>query len=340
VDRPPPPLEGADVAEIVSLWNVGSVTTTAVPDTGTVNQTVLLTTGRGRFVLRGYRHRERVPVDREHAVIAHVRARGLPAVAPLPLPGGDTILERAGRYYALFPWAAGRQVPRGALGRGEAAAMGAFLARLQQVLQSFPVDQVPIPRLSYASYAFTRRASLAKIDELEATVRAVAHVDSLAPTVLALLTGQRAHVEVLPDTAGIYFGPLALQVTHGDYQESNLFFGDTGPAQESAVSAIIDWDQTCLAPRAWEVIRTIEFAFGFEPTKCQQFLRGYRSEQPLPLEDLDVAAAAYDIKASHSLWVYEELYVQGNRRVARFLDGAKVFVPVAERWRQVRESCT
>lgn len=48
-------------------------------------------------------------MERERAVIAHVRARGLPAVAPLSLPNGHTIHERDGRFYALFPRAALRQ---------------------------------------------------------------------------------------------------------------------------------------------------------------------------------------------------------------------------------------
>ena len=328
--------EHSDAAAIATAWDVGDVAEATVPDTGTVNHTVLLTTSRGRFVLRGYRHHDREPVEREHAVIAHVRTRGLPAVAPLPLPGGHTIYERDGRFYALFPWAVGRQVGRVALGTREAAAMGTCLARLHRALGDFPTGQVPIPR---RAQAFTRSATLSRIGELVSVVRAGAAADPLAPTVLARLAGQRAHVETLPDAAGPEFGGLAEQVIHGDYQESNLFFTNHGPSHDCTISAIIDWDQTYLAPRAREVMRTLELVFGFEPTKCRHFLRAYRAEQPLPLEELDVAAAAYDTLTSHSLWVYEALYVEGNRRVARFLEGSGAFVPVAERWRRVRRAC-
>jgi len=108
--------EASAAAAVARAWDVGDVTEARAPDAGTVNQTVLLTTSRGQFVLRGYRHHDREPVEREHAVIAYVRERGLPAVAPIPLPGGDTIRECDGRFYALFPWAPGQQVPRAALG--------------------------------------------------------------------------------------------------------------------------------------------------------------------------------------------------------------------------------
>jgi homoserine kinase type II len=345
-----------ETASLASAWDVGDVAEATEPATGTVNHTLLLTTSRGRFVLRGYRHREREPVEREHAVIEHVRARGLPAVAPLPLLGGSrgshasrdhTILERDGRFYALFPWARGWQVPRAALGPAEAAAMGAFLARLHRALADFPADRVSIPR---RSYAFTRSKTLARIDELAGIVRAGAATDPLAPTMLARLAAQRAHVETLPDAVDVSWGGLEEQVIHGDYQETNLFFADgphgLGAADESrgadgqyggcAVSAIIDWDQTHLAPRAREVIRALDYAFGFEPRTCRAFLRAYRTEEPLPLEELDIAAAAHNTLASHGLWLYEAHYAEGNHRVTRLLEDAGTFVLSAERWQRAR----
>src|SRR5687768_5445064 len=129
---------GEGFAEVVGAWGVGAIAAAAAPATGTINRTVLLTTARGRFALRGYRHRDRAPVDREHALIAYAAARGVPAVAPLPLPGGGTLLERGGRFFALFPWAPGRQVARAAVGGAEAAAMGAALGRLHLALRGFP----------------------------------------------------------------------------------------------------------------------------------------------------------------------------------------------------------
>ncbi len=44
---------------------------------------------------------------------------------------------------------------------------------------------------------------------------------------------------------------LDQQLIHGDYQDTNLFF------EHGQVSAIIDWDQTYLAAREWEVVRTM-----------------------------------------------------------------------------------
>jgi Ser/Thr protein kinase RdoA (MazF antagonist) len=321
------PLSHEDLERLLETWGMGTVLAADAPHTGTVNQTVLLTTTRGRYVLRGYRHAERAPVAREHAVIAHVRACGLPAVAPLTLPDGGTIHERGGRYYALFPWAKGRQVRRGDIGLAEAAAMGNCLARLHDALGGFPPDQVPRRQL-----AFTRQTTLAQMDRLQSAIRAGAGTDPLAAAVLSRLAGQRAHVEALPETVHLDFGTLEEQVLHGDYQESNLFFA------AGQVSGIIDWDQTCLAPRAWEIVRTLDLVFGFDSARCHAFLTAYRAERPLALKDLDVAVAAYDVATSHNLWVYKARYFEGNERVVRFLRDAGPFVPVAERWAQARQA--
>jgi Ser/Thr protein kinase RdoA (MazF antagonist) len=106
-----------------------------------------------------------------------------------------------------------------------------------------------------------------------------------------------------------------------------------------AVTGIIDWDQTHFAPRASEVVRAFDLVFDFEPERCRRFLRAYRAALPLALDELDAAAAAHDAKASHGLWVYEELYLRGNRRVAEFIEGSGSLVPISERWARVRDAC-
>src|SRR4029450_4931130 len=98
-----------DDLAVLEVWHIGPVQASSTPDSGTINRTLLVETAAGRFVLRGYRHADRTLVEREDAGIAHGCSHGLPAVAPLPLPGGGTILERGGRFYALFLHAPGTQ---------------------------------------------------------------------------------------------------------------------------------------------------------------------------------------------------------------------------------------
>jgi homoserine kinase type II len=289
-----------------------------------VNQTLLVTTAMGRYALRSYRHEDRTPVAREHAIIAHVRAHGLPAVGPLPLPDGGTILESGGRFHALFPQAPGRQLPKHALGPDEALAMGACLGRLHRALADLPAAW-----WAQRTFALDRDATLAGIARLEVAIQGRATHDAADAAALAWLVGQRAWLAQCAAEARIDLTSLEHQVIHGDYQETNLFFA---PAR---VSAIIDWDQTYVAPRAWEAVRTLHLAFAFAPALCRPFLAAYRAVLPLPLADLDQAVAAFALKEEHNLWLYEEYYLHGNERVRRFFQPGG-FASPATHWARLR----
>jgi hypothetical protein len=91
----------------------------------------------------------------------------MPAVAPLPLPGGVTILERAGRFYALFPHALGSQIEWDDLGTAELAAMGRCLAALHRGLRDYPAE-----RARQRSLAVESDGVLARIAALERGIRA------------------------------------------------------------------------------------------------------------------------------------------------------------------------
>lgn len=312
------------VEHILQEWKLGTMLSEAVPNTGSVNQTILATTTTGKYVLRGYRHGDRGPVEREHAVISHVRQLDLPAVSPLPLPDGETILESNGRYYAVFPWATGDQVNKRDLDATKAAAMGCFLARTHRALQ-----QIPPEYGKRRSFNVDRDVTLARMDRLDTVIHDREGRDPLDARVSDRLQGQRSWLNALPATAEVDFGALPKQVIHGDYQETNLFF------DHERVSAIIDWDQTYIAPRSWEVLRALHLSLRFDPTLCSCFLDSYRAELPLPMGDLDLMSASYDVKVSHDLWVYESLYVGGNQRVRAFIEPGE-FVPIAAQWERIR----
>ena len=52
-----------------------------MPATGAMNETVIVTTPDGRFVLRRHRRRDRIRVTFAHDVIEHARDQGLPVPA-------------------------------------------------------------------------------------------------------------------------------------------------------------------------------------------------------------------------------------------------------------------
>jgi Ser/Thr protein kinase RdoA (MazF antagonist) len=309
-------------AELILLgaWGVGPPVAMRTPDSGTINRVVLVDTAAGRYVLRAYRHRERAPVEREHAVIAYACAHGLPAAAPLLLPDGTTIAECDGRFYALFPHAAGQQVARAQLRRAEIAAMGRCLAALHCGLRGYPTEHA-----ARRSFAVDRDDALARIARLEQIIGALPAIDLADRWVLADLVGRRVWIEGAGAARPAGLDALDQQLIHGDYQQTNLFF-DRGE-----VCAVIDWDQTYVAPREWEVARTMHLVWNFAPEPCRAFLAAYRAMLPLTNAALDLAAIYYGWFRAHDLWLYEALYLEGNDRVRVFIEPGG-FVPLAERW--------
>jgi Ser/Thr protein kinase RdoA (MazF antagonist) len=202
--------------------------------------------------------------------------------------------------------------------------MGRFLARLHQALASLPLAST-----KRREFVFDRVATLDGNARLTGLIRSRPALDALDTAALAWLTGQREWLTTLPETDPPALTDLPFQVIHGDYQETNLFFAG------GEVSAVIDWDQTYAAPRAWEVARALDLALRFAPALCQPFVAVYREVLPLPLADLDLAMAVYARKVGHALWLYDDYYRAGNTRLARFFppDG---FVSAADSWTTLR----
>jgi homoserine kinase type II len=305
---------------VLAAWNLGEVRSSIMPATGTIHQTLLLQTTTGDYVLRAYCYRDRRRVESEHSLITHVRQHGLPAVAPLPSRHGTTTLEQAGHFYAVFPRASGRQLDRQEFGPTEMAAMGRCLAILHRALASFPHD-----RVSHQSWAVDTATTLAGIATLEAAISARPARDEVDRHVLVQLAERRAWLLTNAGGAYVDFQGLDQQVIQGDFQQTNLFFDN------ARVSAIIDWDQAYVAPRAWEVVRALHLVFEFDPGPCHTFLDAYRAEAPLTLAELEIAAAAYSRMRAHDLWRYEAVYLEDNDRARRFLRPGH-FVPFSQPW--------
>lgn len=314
------------LSDLCSAWKLSPVLSAWTPETGTIHRTLLLKTADGSYALRAYRYTadKRWRILGEHALIIYAQAHGLPALPPLPLPNGESVFEQGGHFYALFPFAPGHQITRGDLTFHEIMVMGRFLGKLHQVLSDYPHEQVP-----HRSFQVDLATTLATMDAIETTIHARPHENDEDRQVLSRLAERRAWLITAPSVNMEELSLLEQQVIHGDYQETNLFF------ENGRVSAVIDWDQSYVAPRAWEVVRTLHYVCKLEKTACRSFLDAYRCILPLTLTELERAAAAYGWMRAHNLWHYQAIYLKGNQRVRAFLQPGP-FIPFAQRWAAIR----
>lgn len=308
------------VLDVWGLEPVGDVTPTTL---GTMNETFIVTTPARRLVLRRHRRTERCLVEREHDVIRHARDRGVPAPAALPTPAGDRVVDRAGRLYSLFSYAPGRQVARDDLTLEHARSMGDMLARVHLALEDCPFTPPPEAGLPTREDTLHRLAGV--VEEIE---RRPDHGVQEQWALQRLRTRERwlrSGADPRPPPPS----REPVQMIHGDYQESNLFF--TG----DAVAAVIDWDKAEPAHPADEIVRAMYLSLHLAGSRCAAFLAGYRAVRAVTTDLIDGAAATYAFHQAHSLWLYETIYLRRDDRPRQFLRPG-TFVPFADRWRAAR----
>ena len=310
---------------VLRHWDLEPVTGVERATSGVMNQTYLVSTAQRRLVLRRHRRSVRDQVEFEHAVIAHARAHGIPAPAAVRTPGGEVIVDHDGAFHSLFAFARGHQVSRGALTAEHARSMGVMLARLDLALADFPVPQRAVRE---------RPADLAPVaaavDHLLERIGRRGEQTEQDRWALDLLRTKAAWLQTA--TPPIWQQPPAdeLQLVHGDYQESNLFF-DTS----RTVVDVIDWDKADVGWPPAEIVRTLDLALRLDPELCTAFIDGYRTVRPVSIDDLDQAAGNWDYDRIHDHWVLEGVYLRDDDRLRIFLEPGP-FVPFADRWSRIR----
>lgn len=309
---------------LADYWDIGSVESVGVPESGTINTIRILDTDQGKFVLRIYRHHIRKRIETELCVVRWVAERCIPAVEPIQTSDGKGFVEDNEQFVTLLPFVSGYQIARDHLQLGDVAQMGRFLGQVHRVLSEYPKDDMPL-----VSVHIEPEETLAGIDRLEGLVRAVPNPHVTDEYALTRLISRREWLQGRgkEDVSGLF--QLPFQVVHGDFQETNVFF------ENGEISALIDWDKIYTAPAVWEVIRTIHLMLHFEPTQSIAFLKAYQETNSLSIEALDVAVHCYGLSRAYELWLFKEIYDHGNDRVRQFVrPGA--FVPVADDWARVR----
>ena len=269
-------------------------------------------------MLRRHRRSVRAEVEFEHRVLAHARSGGVPCPAVIPTGRGGSLVEDDGRFYSLYTWAPGSQVPRGQLDAEHAQSMGTMLALTHLVLADMvggPEAHDPIVPLEQ---------TLGRIEELIRVAQARPDRSRPGWAIDDLNARSRWLTATRPSP------PLqttaASQVIHGDYQDANLFF------EAGQVSCVIDWDKARREVLAREIVRAMDYALGLERLICQPFLYAYRAVIPVSPDQLHEAAEWFSYQeASHSLWPIEQLLLHNNDRVQGGPDH-KPFKAFSQRW--------
>lgn len=307
---------------VLQNWPIGAVDALREVTAGAVNRVIEVSAAEGPYFLRTYRHGSSGLLEREHRVIAHVRAAHVPAPAPVTTTSGATFVEAYGGFHALYASAEGRQLESAALSAEHAASIGRTLGRLHDALAAFPREGLPAPRLAWDGAAWARRLDVIEQAILEQPARRP--IDEIA------LRRVRAQAAWLADPDCPHsHEPATRQPVHGDFHHGNLFFAGT------EVSGVIDWEQNALMPRAYEAVRAATFMFDLAAAPTRAFFDAWRAETKATDDELDAGAEAFGLTRDHWAWALEEIYLSGNERAARYIPTSP-FTPFHRQWAAFR----
>jgi homoserine kinase type II len=292
---------------------------------GATNRVYCVHAARQRAFLRIYRRPDRAMVEREHALLTRLRARGLPVVALIPATSGASYVEHAASFAALYAPAPGSQIDNAELTPSHAHSAGATLARIHRALAELPDAGYVRWTLRWNGPEWVERLNVA-----ERALLAHGIHDETDRWALERLRAQRSWL-AQPECVHHHEHDSPAQVTHGDYQNANLFF------EGSQVSAVIDWEQAAWMPRGYEVARACAFLFRVEPERTRSFVLGYRSALELDLQQLDDGARGWGAFSDHHVWPLEETYLHGNAAARRYIVHAP-FRAFREVWAEARLS--
>lgn len=319
------PIEEKNFArELLKLWPLGVVKSVNEALGGAVNQVFRVDSGLGVFYLRVYKTAEKNRVLREHKLLEFLASKNLPAVQTLPSIYGQSIVEKDGKFGALYFSAQGTQVSKKQLTLGQAQGAGEMLARLHFALKD-------LPDVGYRTYGLNwdQTEWISRLKKIIDLIEARETKTSLDTHIQQRLKDQMSWLN--SKDAIHSYSPTSLdQVMHGDYHQENLFFTN------NTVSTIIDWDQAVYMPRGFEIARVCGYMFDLEPEKTRAFLKAYQKINPISKEELEDGAQAWACHSDHYIWAAEEIYLHGNTRAQVFIPEVSFF-PFYEKWQRVTQ---
>jgi homoserine kinase type II len=243
---------------------------------GSVNTSFTIVDGRGRrFWLRVYEEQDHTGASREARLLSRLAAAGVSTPAPLPL----AVAEGDGRFVAtvrdkpvcLFPFVEGKHRCQASVTAAEAALVGAQLARVHRVGESFE---------GAAGLTAASRFSLADLRTRLVNLPARLTPDvSAAAALLASRMGELASHECAAK-------PLPL--IHGDLFRDNVLFTSDGVT-------LLDFESASIGSAAFDLMVTLlSWCFGDDLNNdlCRALLAGYQAERPLP--DTEIADLAHE----------------------------------------------
>jgi Ser/Thr protein kinase RdoA (MazF antagonist) len=306
-------VQAADRARLDAVlggFGLGKVDSARVVAEGLMNRNwAAWTSGGERVFVKQVLDVGREQAVRQHAATRALAALGVPAAAPLPLPGGETLLDVDGGLFAAYEWIEGSHVPGTRMTAGQAAELGGVLAGLHRGLARVMGSAAPAVRMKVADPGKAEAAIIA----YAAVIDGKEERDEFDEYAAGQLRERRALLDAvrgdMPDP-DVPWAPAGW--VHGDFHDLNVLW-DGG-----RVAAVLDFDRVAVKPYAYELVRsaTLTFCYGDERglalDLAAAFASGYQAVLPLAAGQVAFAADRLWWERLCDFWQLKRHYAAGD----------------------------
>jgi aminoglycoside phosphotransferase (APT) family kinase protein len=237
-------------------------------------------------------------------------AGGIPAVCMQTLPGGECYVQCDDDIYTVYPY-----IEQAKAEERDYRALGSMLARIHlRGSDSLPDSIIP-PQIKERDPARVL-IKLTEYREQAAKLREAIDAEFLTYIDRKL----ELHKELTTPELD------AKVLVHGDYHIRNLLFSMSGE-----LVGICDWEKAELAPRAYEIARSVQYIcfenrqppYEYERElaiqSARNFLEEYRAVSPITVDELSRGFALRLRKLIASFWIEETHYGRTDFRADKFV---------------------
>ncbi len=302
-----------DIETVAKRYSLGEIRAVASVAESVLNENYRLETASGTWFVRFVqKKRTRAIVEAEHRALAHVHEQGVPVALAREMPGGRTVTSIGGNLAAVFPWIAGRTGQRGSLTAVEARAIGDVHGQTVQALATYHDDVLEARAPGETDWDTTQSiADLSRVDDLIRYYPAPPDDQLAAQAALRMQLGLLESGEPRPAAD---FDSMPRQLEHGDFHERNVIFDGRG-----RVAAVVDWERIRVLPRAFQLVRALDFTGLLADGGVDDYLSGYCRRVALQPGEGTMAVEQWWQSVLHNTWTFTEVFIRGNEPVRRFV---------------------
>ncbi len=274
----------------------------------------VLKTGQEKYFFKQYRFDDLERMKEVHRAKEYFFNGGIPIIFPKRDRGGNTFVEYQGKYYALFPFINGRIIEEENFTAEALESLGKILAEIHILGQ-----KKEIPRMRKEFNGWNEEKFFKNTEQI---LKGFLKKKEKNQTDVFVEEMVRKKIVIAEKTHCFYkdFGFKNDHLIHGDYYDANVFFDEN-----DQVKYVFDFEKVQMAPRIFEVIRSVDrICFGGASVKqnlkrAKQYLQAYHKKYPLQKEEFEEGMVFYFFTRVYSVWAEEEYYLKGNTRVLPLL---------------------